>query len=74
MFYMQVKAKALGLILLLLICMLVPSYRASATVSVITGFVSERKTPFILFDQLGHLVSIEDERFYVLGVGHVVRK
>jgi len=29
---------------------------------------------YYLFDQLGHLVSIEDERFYVLGVDHVVQK
>lgn len=47
---MQVKSKSLGIVLLLLICMLVPSYRASATVSVVTGFVSERKTTIITLD------------------------
>jgi len=79
---MQVKSKALGLVLLLLISMLVPSYRASATVPVYwhvkgrDSFVAPiliRKS-YYLFDHLGHLVSGEEERCYVLGVGQVVRK
>ncbi|MBS4055072.1 MAG: hypothetical protein KGZ64_09960 [Thermaerobacter sp.] len=47
---MYAKVKVFGLIMLLLTSILLPSYRASATVSVITGFVSERKTTFITLD------------------------
>ena len=47
---MYTKVKAFGLILLLLIGILLPTYRARATVSVITGFVSERKTTIITLD------------------------
>jgi len=44
---MYAKLKVLGPILLLLVGILLPGYRASATVEVVTGFVSERKTTFI---------------------------